>query len=217
MTPHRTPEVSDDERELVRRLRERDEDAFETMIRNNAPALLRVARRFFNNEQDARDVVQQAFASVAKAITGFEHQSRLSTWLYRILVNEALLELRRRRRRPEVSIEELLPSFDLNGKLAIDPIGSTADELSNDRRETREFVRNCIARLPESYRVALMLRDIEDLTVDEAAAAIGVTPNALKVRVHRGRQALRGIVQRELHAQGGASDMKGAPHAVHHA
>jgi RNA polymerase sigma-70 factor, ECF subfamily len=219
MTPNRIPEITDDERELVRRLRERDEDAFETMIHKYAPSLLRVARRFFTNEQDARDVVQQAFVSVTKAIAGFEHQSRLSTWLYRIVVNEALLELRKRRRRPEVSIEELLPNFDLNGKLELDPAVSIADELPVERQETREFVRNCIALLPETYRVAVLLRDIEDLTVDEAAATIGVTPNALKVRLHRGRQALRGIVQRELRAGSGlAEEVKGAPrHSLHHA
>lgn len=218
MTPHRIPEISDDERELVRRLREHDEDAFETMIRKYASSLLRVARRFFNNEQDARDVVQQAFVSVTKAIAGFAHQSRLSTWLYRIVVNEALLELRRRRRRPEVSIEELLPNFDADGTMQFEPLGSIADELPIERRETREFVRNCIALLPESYRVAVVLRDIEDMTIDEAAAAIGVTPNALKVRLHRGRQALRGIVQRELRAEGGLPDVKAAPrHAIRHA
>jgi RNA polymerase sigma-70 factor, ECF subfamily len=217
MTPRQIPEISDDERNLVRRLRAHDEDAFETMIRENAPALLRVARRFFSNEQDARDVVQQAFVSVTKAIAGFEHHSRLSTWLYRIVVNEALLELRRRRRHPEVSIEELLPSFDLNGKMEAESIGAITDELPLERRETREFVRTCIAMLPQSYRVAILLRDIEDLTVDEAAAAIGLTPNALKVRLHRGRQALRGIVQRELHAGSGLADVKRAARpALHH-
>jgi RNA polymerase sigma-70 factor, ECF subfamily len=218
MTLHRIPEISDDERELVRRLRERDEDAFATMIHQYAPGLLRVARRFFSNEQDARDVVQQAFVSVTKAIAGFEHQSKLSTWLYRIVVNEALLELRKRRRRPEVSIEELLPGFDLNGRLEADPVGSIADELQLERRETREFVRNCIAMLPESYRVAVLLRDIEDLTVSEAAEAIGVTPNALKVRLHRGRQALRGIVQRELRAANGVAHVNAAARlALQHA
>ncbi len=216
MTPNQILAITDDERELVRRLRERDEDAFETMIHKCAPRLLRVARRFFSNEQDARDVLQQAFVSVTKAISRFEHQSRLSTWLYRIVVNEALLELRRRRRRAEVSIEELLPNFDVNGKLEIDPVGAIADELPIERRETREFVRNCIALLPESYRVALLLRDIEDLTVDEAAATIGVTPNALKVRLHRGRQALRSIVQRELRAENGLADIKAVPRPALH-
>jgi RNA polymerase sigma-70 factor, ECF subfamily len=217
MTPHRILEITDDERELVRRLRERDEDAFEIMIRKYASSLLRVARRFFSNEQDARDVVQQAFVSVTKAIKRFEHQSRLSTWLYRIVVNEALLELRRRRRRPEVSIDELLPNFDIDGKLQLEAGGSIADELPIERRETREFVRNCIALLPESYRVAVVLRDIEDLTVGEAAAAIGVTANALKVRLHRGHQALRGIMQRQLRAESAPADAKGAPlHALHH-
>jgi RNA polymerase sigma-70 factor, ECF subfamily len=217
VTPHQIPEITNDEHDLVRRLRNHDEDAFETMIHKFAPGLLRVARRFFTNEQDARDVVQQAFVSVTKAIGGFEHQSRLSTWLYRIVVNEALLELRRRRRRPEVSIEELLPSFDLNGKLELDADDSIADELPIERQETRQFVRNCIAMLPESYRVAVLLRDIEDLTADEAAAAIGVTPNALKVRLHRGRQALRGIVQRELRAEDALAGVKRATRpALHH-
>ena len=184
---------------LVAVLQAGDELAFESWVRTEGPRLHRAARRFLRNDEDARDVVQEAFLSAFRAIKRFEGGSRLSTWLYRIMVNAALMKLRTQRRRPETSMEELLPRFLADGHQA-DPAVSWA-ERSDDalaRKELCGFVRQCIDRLPDSYRTVLLLRDIEEVDTKEAAQALGVSENALKIRLHRARQALRGLLDQRL-------------------
>jgi RNA polymerase sigma-70 factor (ECF subfamily) len=182
----------DGERALVERLRRHDEDAYAHLVRTHTGQLLAVARRMLRNEQDAQDAVQQAFLSAYRALPGFAGQSRLSTWLHRIVVNAALMKMRSRSRRPEESIEDLLPRFLEDGHQATPSPNWT--DLQPDaqmlRRETRDQVRAAIDRLPDSYRTVLLLRDIEELDTDEAARVLGITPNAVKIRLHRARQAL---------------------------
>jgi RNA polymerase sigma-70 factor, ECF subfamily len=190
------------ERDLVRRLREGDEYAFETFVRDFAPRMLAVARRFLPDGQDAQDVVQNALMSAVKAIHGFAQQAQPSTWLHRIVVNAALMELRNRRHRAEDSIEDLLPRFDDDGKWLNDNSNfASLGQLSIERRETRELVRKSIARLPESYRIVLLMRDIEDLDTSEIAQMLNASINAVKVRLHRALQAFRPILERELREQ----------------
>jgi RNA polymerase sigma-70 factor (ECF subfamily) len=183
---------------LVERLRARNEEAFETMVRQYGGRMLATARRLLGNEHDANDAVQQAFISVFKSIAGFNGEARLSTWLHRIVVNAALAQMRYRRRRPELPIDDLLPRFDEEGRWAGDGTQqSVARENLTDGRETQEMVRRCIDRLPEAYRSVLVLRDIEELSTVEAAETLAVTPNAAKIRLHRARQALKTLIERE--------------------
>ena len=192
-----------DENDLVRRLREGDEDAFEVMVRKYGGRMLAVARRFLPVEQDARDAVQEAMISAFKAIHNFAGDAKLSTWLHRIVVNAALMQLRYRRRRAEESIDNLLPRFDEDGKWADESMHfAREDDLPLERRDTREMVRKCIDQLPENYRTVLLLRDIDELDTDEVAAILKATTNTVKVRLHRARQALRVILEREMRANG---------------
>jgi len=206
-----TPEINGEELELVRRLREGDEQAFETLVRKYAPKMLAFARSFLCEEQDARDVVQNALLSVFKAIHGFAQKSQLSTWLHRIVMNRALMELRGRRRRAEATFDELLPSFDSDGKwLNVSSSFVTGDQISLERRQLHEMVRKCIAQLPESYRIILLMRDIEELDTNEVAQMLDITANAVKVRLHRARQTLRPLLMRELRAHGVPFSVKAA-------
>ena len=176
-------------------LRAGDEGACEWLVRDHTARLLAVARRYMRDEEDARDAVQEAFIAAFRAIHGFEGGSSLSTWLHRIAVNCCLMKLRSRRRRPETSIEELLPTFDETGhRILGDESWPESVETAVERSETRQRVRDAIGRLPEKYRTVLLLRDIEDLTTDQAARALGTTPTAIKVRLHRARQALRTVL-----------------------
>src|SRR6266496_6400010 len=100
-----------DDRTLLSALREGHEWAFETMVRLYGGRLLAVARRFTRNDEDAQDVVQSAYLSAFRALNDFEGACQLSTWLHRIVVNTALMKLRSRRRKPEESIDALLPAF----------------------------------------------------------------------------------------------------------
>lgn len=185
--------------ELLARLRRGENDAFEQLVRQYSGRLLATARRLLGNEHDAQDALQEAFLSAFRAIGQFAGAAKLSTWLHRIVVNAALMKLRSRRRKSEESIEELLPHFDAQGEW-ISSVTSweTPSEVLLQRRETRARVRRCIDRLPETYRAVLLLRDIEELDTEEAADLLGITANAVKIRLHRARQALRTLLEREL-------------------
>jgi len=189
---------NDVEQDFVALLRVRDEAAFEEMVRQFGGRMLSVARRFLTSEDDARDAVQEAFLSAFESIEQFNGGAMLSTWLHRIVVNAALMQLRRRRRKPEQSIDELLPSFNSDGSWAEERgRRSVTTEEILEGRDTRAMVRRCIAKLPESYRVLLMLRDIEELDTAESARRLGLSLNVVKVRLHRARQALRTLIERE--------------------
>jgi RNA polymerase sigma-70 factor, ECF subfamily len=187
----------DVERDFVTRLRARDEAAFEEMVRQFGGRMLSVARRFLISEDGARDAVQEAFLSAFESIEQFNGGAMLSTWLHRIVVNAALMQLRRRRRKPEQSIDELLPSFDADGSWLEDGSQTVTTEEILEGRDTRAMVRRCIGKLPESYRVVLLLRDIEELDTAESARQLGLSLNIVKVRLHRARQALRTLIERE--------------------
>ena len=107
----------DDEATLIAQLRAGDETAFEQVVRAYGGRLLAVARRIVDSEEDARDVVQDAFLNAFRALDRFEGNAKLSTWLHRIVVNAALMKLRTRKRKPEQSIETLLPAFLDDGHL----------------------------------------------------------------------------------------------------
>jgi len=186
---------------LVARLKAGDPDAFETMVRTMGGRMLSVTRRMLGDEEAARDAVQDAFLSAFRSLDGFDGHSQLSTWLHRIVVNAALMKIRTRQRRPEQPLEPLLPTFADDGHHA-EPVSSWGEspERMLEQQETRALVRAAIASLPHSYRAALLLRDIEGLSTHEAAVALGITDNALKLRLHRARQALTTLLRAKLAA-----------------
>jgi len=187
------------EASLLARLHDGDEAAFAELVDRHAGRMLAVAMRLLRNEDEARDAVQDAFLSAFKHVAGFNGDAKLSTWLHRITVNAALMRLRSRKRRGERSIDDLLPCFDDTGGWARElgrPAASSQELL--ERRETRVVVRRCIDQLPGTYRTILLMRDIEELDTHEAAELLGITPNAVKIRLHRARQALRTLIDREL-------------------
>lgn len=192
------PEDDDPGVELLERLRRGDDSAFEELTRRYGGRMLAVARRMLRNEEEARDAVQEAFMSAFKALDRFHGDAKVSTWLHRIVVNAALMRLRTRRRKPESSIEDLLPSFDETGHWAsdVEPIATPSDAY--ERRQIRTAVRKCIDQLPEAYRTVLLLRDIEELDCEETAVELGMTASAVKSRLHRARHALRTLLAREL-------------------
>jgi RNA polymerase sigma-70 factor (ECF subfamily) len=197
-----------DETVLVARLRAGDEEAFEILVRLYGGRLFATARRFVRIEDDARDAVQEAFLSAYRSIDRFEGGSSLSTWLHRIVINACLMKLRSASRRPEASIEELLPRFDETGhRIAPEGAWPISAEQALLQDETRRRVRAAIERLPLQYRAVLMLRDIQEASTEEAAQVLGITPNAVKIRLHRARQALRTLLSPEM---GAAAPARGA-------
>ena len=188
-----------DEAALVAGLKAKRPEAFETLVRVYAPRLLAVARRMVGTDSDAQDVVQDAMLSAYRSIDRFEGAARVSTWLHRIVVNAALMKLRTRRRKPEESLESMLPTFRDDGHHAHDIEGwdETPDKAA-ERQQTRQIVRDAILALPEAYREVLVLRDIQEEDTGSTARALGITPNAVKIRLHRARQALRAQLNAHL-------------------
>jgi RNA polymerase sigma-70 factor (ECF subfamily) len=176
----------------------KDKAATEQFVRSNLGWMLAVAKRIIIDSTTAEDVVQDAFSNVFKNLEAFRGDAALKTWMHRIVVNQALMALRKQRRRKEQSIDELLPEFDASGCRIAEPsmlprLAETPEALlmSNDRRQQ---VLSSIHRLPENYRIVLMLRDIEELSTSEVAEVTGLTEANVKVRLHRSRAALKKLL-----------------------
>jgi RNA polymerase sigma-70 factor (ECF subfamily) len=164
-------------------------------VRVHGGQMTSVARRFMNCDEDVNDALQDALVCVYKNADKFEGGSKLSTWLHRITVNSCLMKLRSQRRRHEVKIEELLPTFDDTGHQTQRVVAWGDGPLADiSRDETRQRVRECIDQLPEGYRAVLLLRDIEQLDTDETARLLDCSPACVKTRLHRARQALRTLL-----------------------
>ncbi|MFO0829857.1 MAG: sigma-70 family RNA polymerase sigma factor [Phycisphaerales bacterium] len=198
MTPEGEIPIGD-EANLVARLRAKDDRAYALVVCTYGPRLLATARRFVGDEETARDAVQDAFLQAFRSIDSFKGESRVSTWLHRIVVNAALMRLRTRRRRNETSIESMLPTFLEDGHRSGTGLAwcETPEELVS-QRESRAAIRACIDRLPDDYRTVLLLRDIEEIDTSDVAAILGISPGAVKVRLHRARMALRELFEREF-------------------
>ena len=168
--------------------------AFERLVRLHSGRMLSVARRFLANDHDAQDAVQDAFLSAFKALPAFDGRARLSTWLHRIVVNAALMKLRSQRRHPEQSMDDLLPKFLEDGHQAA-PVGRWKTSPSElEQAENRQQIRDQLAKLPESHRTVLLLRDIEEFDTETVAQMLDLSVSVVKVRLHRARQALRTLL-----------------------
>jgi RNA polymerase sigma-70 factor, ECF subfamily len=180
---------------LLAGLRAGDEAAFEQLVCAHSGRMLAVARRLLRHEEDALDAVQEAFLSAFRALGGFAGNARLSTWLHRIVVNAALMKLRTRECKPEEPLDELLPKFLEDGHHA-QPVmlWKETAEVALQRQETRALVRECIDRLPDTYRTVLVLRDIEEFDTEETAQLLRLSQSAVKIRLHRARLALRTLL-----------------------
>lgn len=187
-------EIDAADADLLTALRAGEEAAFESLVCNYGGRMLSVARRFLANDDDAQDAVQEAFLSAFKALAAFDGRSRLSTWLHRIVVNAALMKLRTRKRHPEQSIDDLLPTFKPDGHEAAPRTRWDDSAAHAERSETQQLIREQILNLPETYRTVLLLRDIEEHDTETVARMLDVTPAAVKVRLHRARQALRTLL-----------------------
>jgi RNA polymerase sigma-70 factor (ECF subfamily) len=188
------PESRAAEAALIARVRSGDETACEELVRDYGPRMLAVARRFLSCHEDCNDAVQDAFISAFRAIDSFGGTSSLGTWLHRVTVNACLMKLRRRK--GEAAIEPLLPQFVADGHHAAPVPAWDGDAFAAvSAAETRAWVRACIERLPEPYRVVLILRDIEERDTRETAQLLQCTVANVKTRLHRARQALRTLLE----------------------
>lgn len=184
-----------DEQAFVDRLKAGDEGAFEQLLRERGPKLLALARRILPDESHAQDAVQEAMITVYRRIGQFDGRSRLSTWLHRVTVNAALMRLRKLKRLPERSVDELLPRFSWIGyrKGHRGPWRAEPHAVV-EQGERKRLVHEAIASLPQTHRDVLLLRDIQEMDTAQTAAELGINEGAVKTRLHRARQALRELL-----------------------
>jgi RNA polymerase sigma-70 factor, ECF subfamily len=171
-------------------LRAGDKKEIARLVDKFMDPVYRVAIRMTGNEQDAEDVTQETFIKVARALKGFEGRSKLSTWIYRIAINEALMSLRRRKplqNTIEIDAErEDNPGENLQ---IVDWAEKPEEELLSD--EGRQELDAAIAHLPENLRSVFTLRDLQDLSIEETAGILGISITNVKTRLLRARLKLR--------------------------
>lgn len=179
--------------ELVKQAKDGLVTGFEMLVRRYHPRCLRLATGMLNNKEEAQEAVQDAFVRVYSKIDTFRGDAKFSTWLYRILYNLCYTRLRHRKMFVDVSIvEDHYESRKLHDTIA----GSETVQFEN--KDLAEKVISLLHELPERYTTVMHLYYIEDLTVEEIAGIMNISPNSAKVRLYRGRMLLRDMVTKHL-------------------
>jgi RNA polymerase sigma-70 factor (ECF subfamily) len=173
-----------------------EDTAFETIVDRYQARVYRLACRL-TSDTDAPDVLQETFLQAYRHLSAFRGESQFRTWLYRIASNAALMHRRARARRPAEPLDDFLPRFGADGRHAATPeelqVAACADELI-DRQVLADKAREMIARLPDMYRDAFVLRDLEEMPTADVAQVLGIEPATVRQRVHRARLMLRGFL-----------------------
>ncbi|HUP98638.1 MAG TPA: RNA polymerase sigma factor [Usitatibacter sp.] len=183
--------------ELARRVAGREEPAIRLMMRRHNQALFRTARSILRDDGEAEDAVQEAYMKAIAAIGTFRSDARLGTWLVRITVNEALGRLRRTRRGAEViRLEGDVPADSDRPMEAADPHPGPESEAMH--AQARRIIEGKIDQLPDAFRAVFVLRAVEEMTVEETAAALDITEATVRSRLFRARAMLRESLARSM-------------------
>jgi RNA polymerase sigma-70 factor (ECF subfamily) len=184
------PERVDEESGLITRIGAGDARAMETIMRRHNRLLYRTARAILRDDAEAEEAVQDAYLKAFRSLEGFRRESKLSTWLVRIVTNEALM-----RRRRSIRSAEAIP---INAAEE-DPVESReGPDRAAERGELRRLLESCVDRLPDDYRLVFVLRALEEWSVEETATALGIPEPTVRTRFFRARAQLREALAREI-------------------
>ena len=189
-TVPKTPVADAPDTELARRVAAGEPAAFETLMRRHNRALFRTARAILRDDTEAEDVLQDAYLQAYRAIGSFRGEAKLSTWLARIVANEALMRVRKRARRAELVPLHPGPSEAEIGDIP-DENMDDKPERSAQRVEMRRLLEAQIDSLPDDYRVVFVLRAVQEMSVEETAGALGIPQATVRTRLFRARSLLR--------------------------
>jgi len=198
--------------EIARRIALGDPEAFEQLMRRYNQTLFRTARSILRDDAEAEDAVQEAYILAYRAIDSFRGDAKLSTWLIRIVVNEAIARSRKRNRRAEIIQLSAAPEPDADvSEENMNEATSEQPEHAAVRAQTRRLLESKIDALPEVFRTVFVLRALEELTVEETAASLGIPVATVRTRYFRAKALLREALARELDfAHGDAFSFDGA-------
>jgi RNA polymerase sigma-70 factor (ECF subfamily) len=191
--------MSDLERSLLRRLRERDERAFRELLEAHRDRVYNITYRMLGNRAEAEDVAQEVFITVFKTIDSFREESKFSTWLYRVAVNHCknrIKYLARRQDRNKDELDEM--SGHVNGATVGTPVRAAQPDRALEGIQMEQILHDAIASLDEEHRTVVVLRDVEDLSIEEICAITDLPDGTVKSRLHRARLALRKKLQRHV-------------------
>lgn len=189
-----------DDRALVALARQGDPGAFRAVMARNNRRLYRVARSIVQDDSEAEDVVQESYVRAFAGLAEFRGDSSLSTWLTRVVLNEALGRVRRRR--PSVELDALDAPGAREGGARVIPFplagGDGDPERAAARQEIGRLLKRVVDDLPEAFRVVFMMRAVEEMSVEETALCLGLRPETVKTRLHRARWLLRRALDSRL-------------------
>lgn len=169
---------------------------FESVVRQHSPRMLAAAQRVLGDYDEAHDALQDGYGAAFRALPGFRGEANLSTWVYRIVLNSARMRRRARYRRRETPIDEVALGIDLaRQQQMIHYRAPTRPDTALEDKQERARLWRCIDRLPCTYRSVILLREIEDQTTEATAKNLAISPNAVKVRLHRARRALSSMLR----------------------
>ncbi len=185
--------------DIAQRIAAGDCDVLRVMMRRYNQTLYRTARSILRDDAEAEDAVQEAYLHAYQAMGGFRGDAKLSTWLVRIVVNEAIGRARKRSRRAEVI--EINGQTEQNGETTEATMNEASPEQPEGaalRAETRRLIEAKIDLLPDAFRAVFVLRALEEMTVEEVAACLGIPPATVRTRYFRARGLLREALAREI-------------------
>ncbi|MHA6690992.1 RNA polymerase sigma factor [Devosia sp. A449] len=191
--------AADSEQALVAQARQGSESAIRRLIKANNQRLFRVARSVMRNDGEAEDVVQATYVKAFTHLDTFRGESQFSTWLTRIALNDALGRVRKRRVTTDLTALDAAVESDsgLGSLFPLSLVPLSADSEA-DRTEMRKLLEHAIDQLPEAFRLVFILRDVEGLSIAEAASQLGIKPETVKTRLHRARQLLRTTIEQQI-------------------
>jgi len=198
--------------ELVKRVVTQDHKAFRVLMKRHNQMLYRAARSILKNEAEAEDAVQEAYLQAYRAMGDFRGDAKLSTWLVRITVNEAITRLHKHARRAEViSLEGDDLHDQHSAEESMNESPPEVPERATQRAEMRKLLEARIDTLPEAFRSVFVLRALEEMSVEETATALGLNEATVRSRFFRARALLREWLSRDIDvAQGDAFSFAGA-------
>ena len=191
--------AGEDDRALVARIVGGDSAAFEVVMRRHNSALFRTARAILRDDAEAEDALQDAYLAAYRNLAAFRGDARLSTWLTRIVINQALGRLRARRRDNVVELhDDVVAIADQAAGETMNEAPAASPESETMRAQLRRLLERRIDALPLAFRTAFMLREVEEMPVDEVAECLAIPATTVRTRVFRARAMLRAALAEEL-------------------